>query len=90
MCDKLLKEGVKRVAIESTGIYWIPVWNILEDKNNPEELACCNHGRIINSKGEKDRKPFEGFITEHHRLNLGLTWEQYILYQKQLFSIEKK
>lgn len=24
-------EGVKKIAMESTGIYWIPVWNILED-----------------------------------------------------------
>ena len=62
----------------------------LPDKNNPEELACCNHGRIIYSKGEKVRKALEGFITEHHRFNLELTWEQYILYQKQLLSIEEK
>ena len=26
----LQAEGVKRVAMESTGIYWIPIWNILE------------------------------------------------------------
>jgi transposase len=53
-------------------------------------LACCIHGRIINSKGEKVRKALEGFISEHHRFNLELTWEQYMLYQKQLFSIEDK
>jgi transposase len=28
----LIKEGVKEVAMESTGIYWIPAWRILEDK----------------------------------------------------------
>ena len=27
----LQQEGVKKIAMESTGIYWIPVWNILED-----------------------------------------------------------
>lgn len=27
----LQKEGVKKIAMESTGIYWIPVWNILEE-----------------------------------------------------------
>ena len=31
MGDSLRREGVKRIAIESTGIYWIPVWNILEE-----------------------------------------------------------
>lgn len=28
--DDLLSMGVKTVALESTGIYWIPVWKILE------------------------------------------------------------
>ena len=27
----LQQEGVKKIAMESTGIYWIPVWNILEE-----------------------------------------------------------
>lgn len=31
MGSLLLQEGVKRIAMESTGIYWIPVWNILEE-----------------------------------------------------------
>jgi transposase len=34
-------EGVKRVAMESTGIYWIPVWNILESMGF--ELMLVNH-----------------------------------------------
>jgi len=29
--DHLRSERVKKIAIESTGIYWIPVWNILEE-----------------------------------------------------------
>ena len=29
--ELLQKEGVKEVAMESTGIYWIPVWRLLED-----------------------------------------------------------
>lgn len=28
--DLLIKEGVQRVAMESTGIYWVPVWRLLE------------------------------------------------------------
>ena len=29
--EHLKSEGVEEVAMESTGMYWIPVWNILED-----------------------------------------------------------
>lgn len=31
MGKDLQSEGVEEIAIESTGIYWIPVWNILEE-----------------------------------------------------------
>ena len=31
MAQMLIGEGVKKIAMESTGIYWIPVWNILEE-----------------------------------------------------------
>jgi len=31
MAQMLQQEGVRRIAMESTGIYWIPVWNILEE-----------------------------------------------------------
>lgn len=27
--DWLFRNRIKRVAMESTGVYWIPVWNIL-------------------------------------------------------------
>lgn len=30
LCDWLVSEGCKQAAIESTGIYWKPVYNILE------------------------------------------------------------
>jgi len=191
----LRKEGVKRVAIESTGIYWIPVWNLLEEmgfelilvnpflikqmpgrksdvkdaqwiakllhkgllrgslvpgktirqlrtysrkyvkmhgmitrvlqeiertletcniritslvsKNNSksvinviekiiagedsvEELACCIHGRILNSKGEMVRLSLDGHITEHHRFSLTLAYEQFKLFTTQLQTLENK
>jgi transposase len=31
MGEDLLSVGVEEIAMESTGIYWIPVWNILEE-----------------------------------------------------------
>ena len=30
MASWLIEEGVTHVAMESTGVYWKPVWNILE------------------------------------------------------------
>lgn len=38
--DYLKQEKVKKISIESTGIYWIPVWNILE--NQGFELILVN------------------------------------------------
>ena len=51
MGDFLQQEGVKRVAIESTGIYWIPVWNILEQKGF--ELMLVNPFLIKQMPGRK-------------------------------------
>jgi len=195
MVNMLQSEGVRKIAMESTGIYWIPVWNILEEAGfdlmlvNPflikqmpgrksdvkdaqwiakllhkgmlrgsmvpgkiirelrtysrrfvktqematraiqemerilemcniritslasksngvsvlkvieqiiagndtvEELACCVHGRIVNSKGELVRLSLEGHITEHHRFSLSLSYEQYKLYKAQINSLERK
>jgi len=190
----MLTAGVKRIAIESTGIYWIPVWNILEEMGmelilvNPylikqmpgrksdvkdaqwiakllhkgmlrgslvpdktirqlrtysrryvrtqgmitrvtqdiertlelcniritslvsnnnsvsirkvvekiicgedtvEELACCIHSRIINSKGDKVRLALEGHIQEHHRISLSMAYDQLKLYTKQCAELEE-
>lgn len=195
MGDYLKKEGVKQIAMESTGIYWIPIWNVLEDMGfsqmlvNPyfikqmpgrksdvkdaqwiatllhkgllrgslipgkrirelrtysrkyvqlkgkitglltemerllelssiritslisninsksvlnviqkiirkedsvEELACCIHGRIINSKGEKVKLALDGHIQEHHRFQLEMSYEQYELFKKQSCRLEEE
>lgn len=192
--NDLLLSGVRKVAIESTGIYWIPVWNILEDmgftlmlvnpylikqmpgrksdikdaqwiakllhkemlrgslvpdkttrqlrtysrryvkmqgmitrammdiertlelsniritslvsqnnsvsvrkviekiiagEDSAEELACCIHSRIINSKGDLVRRSLEGHIEEHHRISLSLAYEQLRLYMEQSVKLEE-
>ncbi len=194
MGKELLETGVKRVAIESTGIYWIPIWNILEEMDfelilvNPylikqmpgrksdikdaqwiakllhkgmlrgslvpdktirelraysrryvkmqgmitraiqdiehtlelcniritslvsninsvsvhrvvekiirredtiEELACCIHGRIVNSKGDMVRHSLEGHIREHHRIALSMTYDQLKLFTQQSEKLEE-
>ena len=56
MGDTLRQEGVKRIAIESSGIYWIPVWTILEDMGF--ELMVINPFLIKQMPGRKsDVKP---------------------------------
>jgi len=32
LADWLEAEGVSHVAMESTGVYWKPIWNLLEDR----------------------------------------------------------
>jgi len=51
MCKYLKSEGVKRVAMESTGIYWITVWNIMESMDF--ELTLVNPFLIKQIPGQK-------------------------------------
>lgn len=49
---KWLEESkCSHVAMESTGIYWKPVWNLLED--SPFKLLLANAQRIKNVPGRK-------------------------------------
>ena len=48
--DWLKSEGITHVAIESTGIYWRPVYNILE---NDVEVILANARHIKNVPGRK-------------------------------------
>ena len=48
--DWLEKEGCTHVAIESTGVYWKPVFNILEDSM---EVVLANAREIKNVPGRK-------------------------------------
>lgn len=47
----LEQNAVKRVALESTGIYWVPVWNMLEEKGF--ELILVNPWFIKQMPGRK-------------------------------------
>lgn len=51
MGEHLQEQGVLRVAMESTGVYWIPVWNILEDMGF--ELLLVNPFLIKQMPGRK-------------------------------------
>jgi transposase len=48
--DWLAERGVTQVAMEATGVYWKPVWAVLEDEF---ELLLCNAAHVRNVPGRK-------------------------------------
>jgi len=48
--DWLMELGVTHVAMEATGVYWRPVWAVLEDDF---ELLLCNAAHVKNVPGRK-------------------------------------
>lgn len=50
LADWLGKHGVTHVAMEATGVYWKPVWHVLEDSF---ELVLANAMHIKNVPGRK-------------------------------------
>jgi transposase len=51
LSDWLSAEGAKQVAMEATGVYWKPVWNILADGEVTLVLANASH--VKNVPGRK-------------------------------------
>jgi transposase len=49
----LKERKVRQVAMESTGVYWIPVWNILEQKKWRLELMLVNPATVRALRGQK-------------------------------------
>ena len=49
----LRKHRVKHVAMESTGVYWIPVWNILERAAPKLNLLLVNPATVKALQGNK-------------------------------------
>jgi transposase len=50
LADWLEAEGVRQVAMESTGVYWKPVFHLLEDRF---EVMVVNAGRLKQVEGRK-------------------------------------
>lgn len=50
LSDWMAKAGVTHVAMESTGVYWKPIWNLLESRF---ELVLCNAQHIKRVPGRK-------------------------------------
>ena len=50
--DWLMSEGVTQVAMEATGVYWKPVWHVLEDADSFES-SLVNPAHFKNLPGRK-------------------------------------
>lgn len=55
IADWLAKCNVKYVAMESTGIYWIPLFQILEEKGFDVSLINARQIKIVEARGKTDR-----------------------------------
>ena len=47
MADWLVSVGVKTVAMESTGVYWVPVYEVLEDRGLEVIVANAREARAV-------------------------------------------
>ena len=66
--DWLLQEKVEQVAMESTGVFWKCVWNIIEDEKY--ELKLANARDIKNKPGRKTDVKDSQWIAELLRCGL--------------------
>jgi transposase len=51
----LLQRGVKTVALESTGVYWIPLFHVLENHGLEACLANARHAKNVPGRRKTDR-----------------------------------
>ena len=52
LADWLVAEGVTQVVMEATGVYWRPVWHVLEERGG-FELLLVNPRHVKNVPGRK-------------------------------------
>jgi transposase len=64
----LRARSVKRVAMESTGVYWIPVWNVLE--GGSLDLTLVNPATVRALQGKKTDRIDAGRIAEYLQYGL--------------------
>ena len=50
MGDWMASQGVTHVVMESTGVFWKPIWNLLEDQF---DLMLCNAQHVKQVPGRK-------------------------------------
>jgi transposase len=68
LADWLVKCGIKTVAMESTGVYWIPVHEILEERGL--EVVLVNARHVHNVRGRKTDVQDCQWLQELHSVGL--------------------
>jgi transposase len=58
LADWLKECGVTHVAMEASGVYWKPVWNILEGHVSEMLLVSAQHGKAVPGR-KADQKDAE-------------------------------
>lgn len=69
LSEWLRKHRVKQVAMESTGVYWIPVWNVLESAGR-FELLLVNPATVRALQGHKTDRVDARRIAEYLQYGL--------------------
>jgi transposase len=59
--DWVIRNGCEEVAVESTGVYWVPIYTILEDK---VEVIVANAYKIKHTPGRKTDSSDSEWIAE--------------------------
>ncbi|MGH7971252.1 MAG: IS110 family transposase, partial [Limisphaerales bacterium] len=67
LADWLRQKGVQHVVMESTGVYWKPVWAVLAGEF---ELTLANAAFVKNMPGEKTDRKDAGWLADLHRHGL--------------------
>jgi transposase len=66
----LKQHKVRQVAMESTGVYWMPVWNILESGPHPFTLTLVNPSTVGAPQGQKTDRIDAWRIAEYRQYGL--------------------
>lgn len=65
LSDWLTDYGVRHVAMEATGVYWKPVWQVLS-ADGDFELTLANAAHVKNVPGRKSDNSDAAWLTELH------------------------
>jgi transposase len=68
LADWLVKCGIKTVAMESTGVYWIPIHEVLEERGL--EVVLVNAHEMHNVRGRKSDVSDCQWLQELHSVGL--------------------
>jgi len=68
--DWLRERKVSHVAMDSTGVFWIPVWNVLEHRETKSALTLINPQHLHALPGHKTDRKFVALVHPNTRQGL--------------------